>query len=214
LTEALFEVDLEALWARLQQGVTESEVAVDAAELKFLFGGSQRKARLFINRVCNLAQLPRVEVSEAKTTLQVISELGASVEHLGDEIDNCRQDLEARYPKIRPLLQPEHVEQAQKLARLLGPSAREGATQAQGDAGKESTGPYRGRVKPPTIGELHIAAGALDMKRQQLKESQGELEVAAQPANVAVSAIVLSTDAGRGQDAISKFLEATPLRRL
>ena len=63
LAEALGQIDQEEMLERLVQGIDEDEVAVDAREIKHLFDGDEKKARLFIDRICSLGNLAHVAES-------------------------------------------------------------------------------------------------------------------------------------------------------
>jgi len=103
LMETLREVDLEKLWKRLMEGVLEKEAAIDAAEMRFLFDDNQRKARHFINRICNLATLARVEVPDAppRTVLQEIEEVESAIDGLDSEITGVRSDLKGAFKPLQ-----------------------------------------------------------------------------------------------------------------
>lgn len=105
LKEALAEVDIEKLWSRVMQGVLDDEVALDAAELKFLFGRgtgktAEKAARHFINRVCNLAQLGRVENPVVRTNKDEIASLERKVERMESHIDSSKKVLQKRFQKL------------------------------------------------------------------------------------------------------------------
>merc|ERR550514_1024302 len=76
LKETLAEVDVDKLWDRLLRGVSEKETAVDSIELKHLFNGSEKAARLFIDRVCHLGELERVGEDPVGDTKRHIESLG------------------------------------------------------------------------------------------------------------------------------------------
>jgi len=223
LTESLFEVDLEALWARLLEGISDDEVAVDAAELKFLFGGSQRKARLFINRVCNLAQLPRVEAShKPPTTEAILKDFETSAQALEGEIGRCCKDFEARYPALTPFLHPKEVSAEAQEAEGDADEGEEDAdevaelaTTEQSPAGNaRSEALYGTAIKAPSRGELRLAAAALDFRRQKRREGQPEPGDAPVPSADPDAVQAFDEDEGvQSRPAIAHFVQANRLAR-
>merc|ERR1712232_1394710 len=127
LKETVKQVRLEDLWARLLEGVPNDEVALDAGELEFLFSGDTKervkKARHFINRICNLAEMEPVEVPYERTTLGEISTLRDSVRRVGQQIGGCQTELEQKFEVLTPLLHPELISaapEAKAAEALLG----------------------------------------------------------------------------------------------
>lgn len=133
LKETLQEVDLEQLWERGMQGLLDDELALDAAELAFLFenaaslGGEtpDRCARHFINRLCTLASLSHIEEPMSISLSDEIVDLEEKLEHLATHIHASRRGLERQFQKLRPFL----VRAGSQAAKLPGTVTELGSTQ-------------------------------------------------------------------------------------
>jgi len=244
LVETLEPVDLEALWARLEQGVVENEVAVDAEELAFLFNGSAQKARVFINRVCNLANLQRVEVPEERTTLGAIADLRGSIEALGREVTGCSDDMEDKYHDLRPYLH-KPTEGALQLANeaasvfLQAPALADDdewdVMEVAGEGGDgqprlahEDTAPrpqatggaFRVGLPPPKAKELTQASASLNVKRKNMHQMQDQSDSAVRSDTSAGygklhrPSVILHDELAQGRPAIKAFVNQPNLKRL
>lgn len=225
LGETLCEVDLEALWARLLQGVLDNEAAVDAVELGFLFGGSQKKARHFVNRVCNLAGLRRVEVPDETPTLELIDDTEVAIARLAVEVSNCCGDLKELHPSLCPQSRPDCHEKMLSAARpmeAVGPCGIAGEGEGDGvgrpggkvlllqNAVREGNQVFADGVRPPERGDLHIAAAALDARRRHMVATREGPDTGALDDDEALA----EDELAHGRRAIASFTDAPPLQRL
>jgi len=101
MQECLNEVDMEELWARLLQGAAEDELAVDSSELAYLFHGNSKAARSWINRVCVLADIPKVQVPDLRSSLDIISELKESFDKLASNVSSLSDTAVRSLPQLR-----------------------------------------------------------------------------------------------------------------
>jgi hypothetical protein len=111
LKSMINEVDTEKLWARLMEGVKDGETALDSRELAFLFNGSEKDARLFIDRLCTIGTLRRVAIEEEVTTLDTIQNVENQIGGLEDHIGGIADIFEHAYPELLPHLYPELYEE-------------------------------------------------------------------------------------------------------
>jgi len=107
LKSMINEVDTEKLWTRLMEGVKDGETALDSAELAFLFNGSEKDARLFIDRVCTIGGLKRVEIEEEVTTIDSIVSVENRMSRLDEHIGGLVDIFETSYPEILPHMYPD-----------------------------------------------------------------------------------------------------------
>lgn len=105
------EIDTEKLWSRLMEGVKNGEVALDSSELAFLFNGSEKDARLFIDRICTIGGLRRVDQIDQVTTLDTIHNVENQINGLDDHVGGIAEILEQSYPELLPHLYPELYEE-------------------------------------------------------------------------------------------------------
>eukprot|EP00929_Paragymnodinium_shiwhaense_P006578 TRINITY_DN11022_c1_g2_i1.p1 TRINITY_DN11022_c1_g2~~TRINITY_DN11022_c1_g2_i1.p1 ORF type:complete len:1103 (-),score=240.63 TRINITY_DN11022_c1_g2_i1:366-3674(-) len=134
LSEALREVDLEALWSRLLEGALVDEVALDAGELRFLFAGDTKAARHWIHRVCKLADVNRVEALVVKPVLEHLRETEGSFETLSDSVQAFYGAILESFPGAK--------KRAEINASLLdSPGRDEDKVMAADDSGSDEDGP-------------------------------------------------------------------------
>jgi len=228
LVESLSEVDLGVLSERLVEAAMDNQPTVDAMEIKDCFGGSQRKARLFINRVCNLAHLAPVPVFKEQTTLEAVTELQSVVDRLEVEVHGCRQDFEKQSPMIRVFMPKGTTSRGRRgfLGRRRSTANLTDAESAQKAGNNESAGPGKesgtdamsttgGLLRAPDRGELGVAATALAFRRSQRRTTAqeapgnlGETEPAA-----AAGQWTAQEDQMHGRYAVASYITADPLKR-
>jgi len=109
LKETLQEVDLDELWARSMRGLLDDEVALDAAELTFLFGRgkgktAEKSAKHFINRLCNLGSLQHVKTPVERSVMDEVLDIEHKVERIVTHSHACRKGLEQKFQKLRPYI--------------------------------------------------------------------------------------------------------------
>ena len=85
------------------KGIDQDEVAVDAREIKHLFDGDEKKARLFIDRICSLGNLAHVAESGRPGRPELLAKKGRIVGGVGCP-PNCRTSgkLRGSSGKLRP----------------------------------------------------------------------------------------------------------------
>jgi len=226
LVESLSEVDLGVLSDRLVEAAMENQLTIDAIALKDCFGGSQRKARLFINRVCTLANLAPANIVDRLTTLEAANELQSVVDRLEAEVHGCRQDFEKQSPMVRVFLPQGTTLRGRRgfLGKRRSPPTTNHASVEHHVASQNaSTGPDRGRgaetmsatglLKAPDLGELGVAASALELKRARWRAA--EQQGATQPAAAGQSLAVWTADEEQihGRYAVASYITSDALKR-
>lgn len=163
LEELLVGVDLQLLWQRLLEAAEGDVAAVDAEELRHLFGGSQKEARMFISRACAAGGLPRVAPPRAVTTEARIARVGDAAARLQEQFGACRAELLSEFPELGPHLSPP--------PRQEDPESAPARAQAL-EAREELRGRrlWKSSVAPPQRGELSAAAFSLQRDRLRVRE--------------------------------------------
>jgi len=104
LAEALGQVDQDDMLDRLLQGIDEDEVAVDAREIKHLFNGDEKKARLFIDRICSLGGLAKVD--PPPSSVKELDRFDKMIENVETIVDALEEQMTNMDPRLLSMLYP------------------------------------------------------------------------------------------------------------
>lgn len=226
LVESLSEVDLSVLYKRLGEAAMENQSTVTAIELKDCFGGSQRKARLFINRVCTLANLRPAHAVNPLTTLEASTELQSVVDRFEMEVHGCQQDFEEQSRMFRVMLPQGNTMRGKGgfLGKRQSPPSTSNPAPAKSIVGKDvgaatMSGTGLLKVKAPARGELGVAATALEVKRshrRSIPEQQALADIGTGPPPASGQGVLgwnPDEEVMHGRYAVASYITADPLKR-